>query len=101
MKSRCGFVTNSSSSSFIIRNTSDKEMTPKEIAMSLFERIIEDADNAIPYPLSPGQEIEIECEDHYENYFETFIHNECGGIFSDWNYNVLGDIEIEFVESHH
>lgn len=96
MKSRCGFVTNSSSSSFIIRNTTDKEMTPEDIAMSFFKRILEDVKESIPNPLSPGEQIEIECSDHYENYFDTFIHNEARW----WNYS-NEEIDVEFLESHH
>ena len=78
MKTRKDFVTNSSSSSFLITNNSDETMTSKDIAMALLSKIIEDADGA----------------------FENFIHSG----FSGWGCSERygnGDVSVDFLESNH
>jgi len=100
MKYRKDFVTNSSSSSFILTNNSNETLSSEEFAEKLVGRIIRDAKGL--FELKPGESIELECEDHYENYFETYIHNECGGSwFGSGNYYMDNDISVEFKESHH
>lgn len=108
------FVTNSSSSSFIIINNTDHPMTSCQFAAKLFEKGFPDendfgysVDEIIAsakdmFVLQPHDSIEIECEDDFENLFETYIHNELG----EWQWNnaselLSDDIDVYFDESHH
>ena len=99
MKTRLSHVTNSSSSSFIITNNSDRNLTSEDVAKKLFEKIIEDAKDR--FILMPGESISYECGDHYDDgAFEMFIHNE----FSGWFHSDLyesSDVSIKFEKSHH
>lgn len=99
MKIRKDYVTNSSSSSFIISNNSNETLTSEDIIRKLFEEIIEDARDR--FILEPGESIEYECSDHLDDgAFECFIHD----TFGSWGgssvfYN--DDVSIKFYKSHH
>jgi hypothetical protein len=95
MKNRLDFVTNSSSSSFIISNNTDELMTSEDVARKIFEKIIEDAKDR--FELAPGESITYECGDHTDDgAFEMFIHN----VYDEYHFQ-CNDVSIEYHESHH
>lgn len=99
MKYRNGFVTNSSSSSFIITNKTDEDLNGKELLLKYLEPILEAAEKHIPN-IPANSKITIVCDDGGDA-FERFTHNTWGDIYSGVygaDHNIA---ECELDESYH
>lgn len=111
MKFRKGFITNSSSSSFIVTNLSNEVLTNEDMARMMeqefnryqqygwcsnddtFDKFILSS-NTHSFLLGPNESVTIECGDHpSDGLFENVIH-----LNSNINHK---DFSIEFNESHH
>lgn len=99
MKMRSDFVTNSSSSSFIITNKTDEDLNGRELLLKFLEPILQAAEENIPN-IPAISSMEIICDDAGDA-FEQFVHNTWGATYSGV---YGGDVDVatcQFDKSYH
>lgn len=99
MKIRKDFVTNSSSSSFIITNKTDEDMNGRELLLKYLEPILAAAEENLPN-IPANSSMNIICDDGGDA-FERFVHNTWGDRFGGIYGGDEDVAECQFGESYH